>query len=234
MKLLLLLITYTFAAKISSLRTHTKIYDELKDGTFTGTIYLPNTYGGLLHEDICQKISRKKYIKLLDQNNVKCTGDWCINNTFSCSKQPCYNMEHIIDLENSLPNITKEDKNILGNVVMAYSKWNIQVGNLKWNDVEIEKREIYGNYMVDKAIETIIYCKDNNFIETVESSEDYQDTANIEYTTISITKEILDDNLFILAIFIIGFLIGFVLPFVCLCLMMVKVYRQILTDNSSI
>ena len=156
---------------------HTSIYEEWKSGEFTGTLFLKNTYlGDHWNIDPCQKIDRKKYIKLLLDNNIACSGTWCVDNEYKCgSREDCYHVEHIIDQKNSNPEYERYDKNILGNVIMAYSQWNMQVGKLSWNDIKEEKREIYGQDIFQKAINNIIACN-------IENEDDYNDYSKyIEY-----------------------------------------------------
>jgi hypothetical protein len=144
---------------------HTKIYESYKNGEFTDTIFLPDTYlGNSGSFDPCSKIDRAKYIKLLNDNYIQCSGSWCVNGEYSC-KNPvngktftsCYHMEHITDRKNSDSEFEKYDKDILGNVVMAYGVWNMQVGQLNWEDIKAEKREIYG-VIFDRAYSLVKAC----------------------------------------------------------------------------
>jgi hypothetical protein len=116
--------------------TETDIYYQYIDGDIpASSIYLENTYLPILcgsSIDPCMKYKdRKTYIKLLEENNIECSGPWCINGAFSCGKSgntECWQVEHIIDQSNSDLVDQGYDVNIIGNVIMAYGKWNNQIG----------------------------------------------------------------------------------------------------------
>lgn len=138
---------------------HTQTYTAWKNGSFTKTLFLRDTYLGF-NDNPCQKITRRDaYIKILESKGIFCSGDWCDSQGgYSCMKNPCYNMEHIIDSGNSKVEFGSEyDKNILGNYVMAYSTWNRQVGQLSWEDIKIEKKEIYTD-VFDRAYQVVKTC----------------------------------------------------------------------------
>jgi hypothetical protein len=127
-------------------------------------MYLPDTFGGDFNNP-CQIINtRDDYLKVLKDNGIKCSGSWCDSKGgFSCKEGPynCYNMEHIVDLKNSMfDDYGDQPKMILGNLIMAYGKWNIEMGPLKWENVEREKRNVYGDNVVDQAIDNIQKCYD--------------------------------------------------------------------------
>lgn len=168
--LFLCLVVGSYAAG-NSPATHTDIYQKWKAGTFTETLFLPDTYLPLdsypIDQDVaCQKLSddqiqlRRQYIDLLTQVGIACTGDWCINGQFYCgsSSAECYQVEHIIDKVNSDPELNGLDVNIVGNLVMAYSRWNQQVGQLKWDNVVAEKQEIYTIFLFQKARHFVLTC----------------------------------------------------------------------------
>lgn len=151
--------------------THTDIYQKWKAGNFTKTLFLPDTYLPFdsypMNRDVaCQKLSddqiqlRRQYVNLLKQAGINCTVDWCINGQFYCgsSSAECYQVEHIIDKVNSDPELDGLDVNIVGNLVMAYSKWNQQVGQLKWDNVVAEKQEIYTTFLFQKARHFVLTC----------------------------------------------------------------------------
>lgn len=150
----------------TSTALHTETYDQWKAGHFHDTFYLPDTF---LDKHRCTALSsdnskrREQYIKLLSDNNIECQGSWCIDGKFKClqgNSKSCYNIEHIVDTKQSiLPN---HNKNIVGNIIMAYGKWNQEMGTMLWDNVESEKREIYGNSIVDMAIENIQFCHDKH------------------------------------------------------------------------
>jgi hypothetical protein len=132
-------------------------------GNANNYFYDAKTFGMNLRNP-CQRIKDKSaFMKAL--NVISCTGIWCKENRgFKCdasgNNQACYNMEHIIDKEGC--GYDKEDTNILGNLVMAYGKWNQEVSHSKIGccaNALREKTEIYGKDMVNKAIEHIKSCK---------------------------------------------------------------------------
>lgn len=161
---------------VNVLGKNTQTYTQWKQGKFRGDIFLPETYLGLQQQDNpCQKIkSRAQYLKKLQSYGITCTGSWCDSEGgFGCKVEPCYNMEHIIDIKNSLPELGPEyDRNILGNLVMAYSTWNKQVGNLpSWDEIKSEKGEIYGE-IFETAMEHVRRChQDSSFGEDIHISK---------------------------------------------------------------
>lgn len=148
---------------------HTPTYYNYKEGKFTDTIFLPHTYIYNILNDptddiLCMKIDRIRYVNFLTNHNIQCNGSWCIYGEFACGEFPnCYHVEHIIDRSNAMKELDGYNKDILGNVVMAYSKWNSQVGQLVWPYVEAEKREIYGDRIMDFAISSIRKCHEYNY-----------------------------------------------------------------------
>lgn len=170
---------------------HTEIYNQYKSGTFTKTLFLPNTYIGV--EDPCAPIDRNSFIKRLEDIGIMCSGDWCDSDGgYGCDRGntvDCYNMEHIIDQKNSDPEFGDSfDKKILGNVIMAYSVWNSAVGNigpstdktLKWETIKNEKREIYGATIFDRAAENVRYC--SRSISPTPIEDDSSDEPPRNYT----------------------------------------------------
>lgn len=153
----------------SPCNTPTDIYYQYIDGDIPkSSIYLENTYLPILcgsSIDPCTPYKdRKTYIKILEENNIQCSGPWCIDGSFSCGKSgntECWQVEHIIDQSNSDLVDEGYDVNILGNVIMAYGKWNVQIGQRIWPIVEEEKSLIYGNiYNISRNI--ITGCVDSD------------------------------------------------------------------------
>ena len=145
---------------------HTEIYrsynkDELK------TLYLEKTYLPLNNLiDPCKRylqIHRNKYIKELEINNIKCYGKWCIDGQYKCNKynNTCWQVEHIIDSNNSPFDSEEYDLNIYGNIIMTYGVWNNQLGNKGWTIVESEKIDVYGNIFT-KAMQNVMYCSNKS------------------------------------------------------------------------
>lgn len=165
---------------------NTEIYYQYIDGDIpASSIYLENTYLPILcgsSIDPCMKYKdRKTYITLLEENNIECSGPWCIDGKFSCGKSgntECWQVEHIIDQSNSDLSNQGYDVNIIGNVIMAYGKWNNQIGQRIWPIVEQEKSEIYGNiYNISRNI--IMGCVDSESWSSTKTSH-RQCNVNIE------------------------------------------------------
>lgn len=155
--IVLLFITGVLCAGKSP-REHTEIYTKWINGDFNETLFLPTTF---IQDEtlICQPVTRSSYIQLLQTLNIQCSGSWCIDGEFKCkNNNNCYHVEHIIDMQESLPDVSSMSKNIIGNVIMAYGQWNVQIGNMKWINVEREKRQVYGDKIVDRAIYNIEKC----------------------------------------------------------------------------
>jgi hypothetical protein len=76
---------------------------------------------------------------------------------WSClsGSQECYHVEHIIPRGNSIPELAECPTDIYGNLVMAYGKWNVQLGNKYFS----EKNEIYGQLFADAYREVYKCCK---------------------------------------------------------------------------
>lgn len=175
------LIVSANAALESSSQNHSTTYAQWKAGTFNRTFFLPETF---LSKHRCMALSengsirRRQFLQLLQSEGVTCQGDWCIDNKFKCdsgNSKSCYNLEHIIDLKNSI--LPHWNKNIAGNIVMAYGKWNQEMGQLTWPMVELEKREIYGNDLVNRAILNLQFChlKHSTPVQEILDDDDSED-----------------------------------------------------------
>lgn len=170
--ILLLLLPSTIATSGSNSNSHTEIYNQWKDGTFIQTLFLPDTYlpftsRPISRELACRTLSddqtelRQQYIQLLTETGITCTGDWCDNRgKFSCAtiNPECYQVEHIIDKVTGDSELDSKNKNIVGNVIMAYGVWNNQVGQLKWSNVQQEKSEIYTKFLFETARHYVLTC----------------------------------------------------------------------------
>jgi hypothetical protein len=62
---------------------------------------------------------------------------------------------------------------------MAYNKWNSEIGQLQWDYVEVEKREIYGNNIMDSALANIKECWDQK-----EYNKEYPEYISSEFLDI--------------------------------------------------
>ena len=124
-------------------------------------------------------IFRDNYVN----KNILCEGIWCINKAFKCNRyktQTCYNVEHIIDTRRyNNDNCT----NIYANLVMAYGKWNTELGRLPYKDSETEKREVYGDDIIKKTYEYINKCNPMCENKYVDINDKYVDNNNQENDT---------------------------------------------------
>lgn len=155
---------YIYAATLSSNELHTKTYYKWKAGFFTFNFYQSNTY---MDSDPLQPIKDgKEFRNLLRYSNIMCTGHWCKDGQFKCpnNTNECYHTEHIVDMRNSIGPNDHPCKNIAGNLIMAYGKWNKEIGQLKWENALAEKKEIYDEYIVNTAINSVQTCLDMNYI----------------------------------------------------------------------
>lgn len=136
-------------------KTNTELYDTMK-GHESDYIQF-NTFFG--QQNKCLELGytyRNKYIDLLESNGINCTGNYCAYGGFDCQKRPCYEVEHIVDLTNTP--YQNCNPNILGNVIMAYDKWNRQVGQMCWKYVQNEKMAVYGRKLFCEAVMNVIDC----------------------------------------------------------------------------
>lgn len=130
--LLLLFVSFVLCAKEKCGNYHhTKFYDEHKLNK--DDYFVSSTYDD---KDPCIMISNEEFRKLYPQ--------------FSKGND----VEHIVDTANSEYGC---EKSIMGNLVMANSIWNRQIGNMCWDDVKVEKREIYGE-IFDRAVDNVRRC----------------------------------------------------------------------------
>jgi hypothetical protein len=153
---------------------HTAIYNEWKSGVFNyNDFFMRDSYGGFLNIDPCtpmpssQSSAKKKFISILKENGIECEGRWCIDDEWKCGfgdSEECYNLEHIIDKKNSDVEFGDDyNKNILGNFIFAYGKWNQQIGRIRdWESIKNEKREIYGN-IFSQAYMFVRDCPDTRY-----------------------------------------------------------------------
>ena len=129
--------------------------------------YDSRTFGIDIYEDACTPITDNVVFKNFVNDALTCIGKWCIDNTFNCihrDTQNCYNVEHIIDTKGQEFTDAK-CKQISGNLVMAYGKWNSQLGSRAgikngsyYYESINEKELIYGKDRVDSVRSLIIRC----------------------------------------------------------------------------
>lgn len=127
----------------SKCNQHTSVYMKYKSGEISKTqMFQSNTF---LKNDCSLYTSRQNYIRKLMSGGIKCEGR-CIDGKYKCDKtNECWHVEHIHDLKNSPLSAMGHDVNIIGNLVMAYGMWNVQMGSKGWRIVEIEKSDVYGD-----------------------------------------------------------------------------------------
>ena len=164
---------------------HTKTYKEqwITTGNKNYYFYDIRTFGQN-SIDPCTVIKRNTIFRDNYVNkNILCEGIWCINKAFKCNRyktQTCYNVEHIIDTRRyNNDNCT----NIYANLVMAYGKWNTELGRLTYGDSETEKREVYGNNIIKKTYEYINKCNPMCENKYVDINDKYVDNNNQENDT---------------------------------------------------
>ena len=142
--------------------THTQTYIEYENGQLTlPWIFQKDTYApNLKLISPCQTYkSRNEYIGFLKKAGVSCQNR-CINGNYSCPTNDCWQVEHIYDTANSDLSNKGYNVNIYGNLIMAYGKWNQQIGHRIWDIVKQEKSIIYGD-IFKKARQHIIECNPN-------------------------------------------------------------------------
>ena len=172
---------------------HTKTYLEYKEGLFKyEDFFMKSSFlGDNPSLDICEPMSKTRYLTLLKKNNIVCSGKWCNEEGgFGCqvgNSQDCYNQEHIIDLKNSDPEFGNAfEKDILGNFIMAYGRWNQELGRLRdWESIKNEKREIYRSEIFDKAYKNVKEChaKSTPQPSSLEKDDDSISDTSIESST---------------------------------------------------
>lgn len=139
-------------------------------------LFQKDTFGGSLNYDICSNLTnsiRCDFLQYLYFSGISCDDSFykhvnvtpCDkNNMFKGGKESFYyQVEHIVDQSNMVnylfPNTTKKiNTNILGNLILANNGWNGYMGNRNCKCVLEEKRSIYGNCIVNQAINNIIKC----------------------------------------------------------------------------
>lgn len=122
------------------------------------------TYGSLVYDDPCTPIAdNRQFLNFINQN-IKCSGAWCIGGKFgSClgSGRNCYEVEHIIDYGGSEFGKNSACKNIAGNMIMSWGLWNGQLGTIAARDYDSnmhEKEQVYGEDLIIRARQNIARC----------------------------------------------------------------------------
>ena len=143
-------ILYLFIHLVLSQEPHTDQYNKFQSCELD-KLFIQNTYGGLFNNP-CQQMNSEKFKKMLVDNNISCDASWCFKkDNYGCQlvgNKLCPNTEHIIDLNQAGQEYNNCDKNILGNMVIAYGQWNYEVGTKNpfrgnWENIKREKTEVY-------------------------------------------------------------------------------------------
>ena len=136
---------------------HTKEYIDNweNNGNKNYLFYDEETFGIDLFSNSCEIMTKAKFRKYLNRD-VNCIGEWCsIDDKYNCeiyNNKNCYNVEHIID--NKGPEFVDCNKNIVGNYVMAWGRWNQNLGliaNRDYNSSTHEKGIVYGEELMEKV-----------------------------------------------------------------------------------
>lgn len=160
-------------------------------GNENNYFYVNETYGMDIYEDVCKKVTNqvfREYVK----KRIECEGEWCIEEEFKCKKgekviKECYEVEHIIDRKGEEYTGKECNKDIAGNLVMAYGKWNMELGTIArkdYNSSEKEKGEVYGKERMRKVREIIERCNpeckkdEKEYKHTKEYEENWDKTKN--------------------------------------------------------
>lgn len=156
--------TYSY---VSEEYPHTAVYinrNATKLGNKDYFYFDVRTFGSDFSEEVqCKTVyetSNQPFRNYISQR-FDCDGEWC-NDGWHCTvPMECYEVEHIIDKNG--PEFTNQfcNKNVFGNLVMAYGRWNRQLGNLQNKNYKYslnEKREIYNEERLNMARAIIERC----------------------------------------------------------------------------
>ena len=147
--------------------SNTQFYKVTGENNDNRQYFDPSTFGMDIYSDPLKLMRSNNEFRKYVNYNVKCTGKWCkstvLGKKFLCDKYKtdCYHVEHIIDIKGSEFASCSECKNIVGNMVMSYGKWNSALGGLAryhYEDAQYEKSLIYGNNRINKAKQLIEQC----------------------------------------------------------------------------
>ena len=119
-------------------KQHTDKYLRNKDNPIV--LFYPKTSSAYEQTDICAPITNSA---------LRTQYPWITSNE---------DVEHIIDINNGPPELTRCNKRIRGNMIIANGLWNKQVGQLCWKDVSTEKRLVYGDEIYNFAYESVRSC----------------------------------------------------------------------------
>ena len=143
---------------------NTEFYKNYWDaGNVDFNFFDPNTFGMDVYEDPCTVINSNDVFKNKINKEINCLGTWCVDDAFNCvvhKTTECYNVEHIFDTNGNDFHDAK-CKQIAGNLVMAYGRWNSQLGaraKHHYTDSINEKMTVYTKERLNNVRELIIKC----------------------------------------------------------------------------
>ncbi len=141
---------------------HTKYYNQNWTGNNTKLFFDSRTFGIDLYFNPCEIVTNTQYREYINRV-ILCNETWCVNNKYYCpsyTSRNCYEVEHIYDINR--PEYSKY-RNIIGNRVMAWGKWNGALGLLSYNDSLNEKYDIYGENAMIKVQKQIYKCQNRRY-----------------------------------------------------------------------
>ena len=158
----------------SGCNAHTTMYSLYSTGSVnTSDMFVRHSYGGNLPHPCKPYFARYYFLQDLYKQNITCeTKKSSSNASLGASLNTSLNtlslcdgekfskngdVDHVIDLANSSPRLKKCNKNIYGNMIVANSKWNRQMGWKGWSVVKKEKKELYRK-IYNKAKRHIVDC----------------------------------------------------------------------------
>jgi hypothetical protein len=147
-----------------------------KSGNINYLFYDNRTFGFKIHpaplEIYNDQMTATRRFRKFINSQFECVGKWCSNGKFACNRgfdPNCYHVEHIIDRNGGdyrIPTECNPCKDIPANMVMAWSRWNSNIGGgntiYHYNDTQTEKELIYGLVNTRNAVNGIIECCKNN------------------------------------------------------------------------
>lgn len=99
------------------------------EGNSNSLFYNNQTFGSQIFRDPCVIISDLSLIKKIINSQISCTGKWCQSGEFLCQTSPdCYDLQYLIPLNG--PEFQNSCKNITGNLVMSWKRWNQDIQKL--------------------------------------------------------------------------------------------------------
>lgn len=106
--------------------------------------------------------------------------------------------EHIIDVHFVDGVDEKCSRDLIANLIPTDSKWNRAMGRKCWNVVEQEKRKIYGDEIVDNAMNVVKKCCLTNQTQNTQNIQNIEKTNSKENMTTTYIFALIGACLFIL------------------------------------